>query len=96
MRDHSLYCVESTGRFDSNVCEQQNFESCELCNEHLPCTGLLHGVSTLMQYFVVPLNGSKYYLMYTFKAVLGILGPSKSLLCNTLETLAKTCKLKYM
>ena len=41
-----------------------------------PRTGVWNDVSTLNQYFVLPKNGSKYYLKYTFLAflVLGILG----------------------
>ena len=42
---------------------------------------LLNGVSNLKQYFDLRLNGSKYYLMYTFKAfhVLRILDYNTSL-----------------
>ena len=37
--------------------------------------GFWNGSNTLKQYFVLPKNGSKYYLKYTFLAflVLGIL-----------------------
>ena len=43
---------------------------------HVPRTGFWNGASTLKQYFVLPKNGSKYYLKYTFFIfpVLGILG----------------------
>ena len=39
-------------------------------------TGFWNGASALNQYFVLPKNGSKYYLKYTFLTfpVLGILG----------------------
>ena len=42
----------------------------------VPGTGFWKGDSTVKQYFVLPKNGSKYYLKYTFLAfpVLGILG----------------------
>ena len=42
----------------------------------VPGTGFWNGASALKQYFVLPKNGSKYYLKYTFFAfpVLGILG----------------------
>ena len=48
---------------------------------HVPGTGFWNGASTLKQYFVLPKNGSKYYLKYTFLAfpVLGILGLGTSL-----------------
>ena len=44
-------------------------------------TGFWNGASTLKQYLVLPKNGSKYYLKYTFLAfpVLGILGLSTPL-----------------
>ena len=49
---------------------------------HVPSTGFLNGASNLKQYFVLPLNGSKYCFMYTFKAihVLGVFDPSTSLM----------------
>ena len=45
-------------------------------SRHVPGTGFGNGASTLKQYFVLPKNGSKHYLKYTFLAfpVLGILG----------------------
>ena len=48
---------------------------------HVPWTGFLNGASIWKQYVFLPFNGSKYYLMYTFKAVhvLGIFDPSASL-----------------
>ena len=48
---------------------------------HVPRTGFWNGASTLKQHFVLPKNGSKYYLKYTFLVfpVLGILGPGTSL-----------------
>ena len=36
---------------------------------HVLWTSFLNSPSTLDQYFVLPSKGSKYYLMYTFKAV---------------------------
>ena len=44
-------------------------------------TGFGNGTSSLKQCFVLPKNGSKYYLKYTFLAfpVLGILGLGTSL-----------------
>ena len=49
---------------------------------HVPGTGFWNGASTLNQYFVLPMNGSKYYLKYTFLVfpVLGILGLGTSLI----------------
>ena len=43
---------------------------------HVSGTDFWNGTSTLKQYFVLPKNGSNYYLKYTFLAilVLGILG----------------------
>lgn len=38
-------------------------------SRHVPWTGFFHGVSTLMQCIVLPLNASKYYLMCTSKVV---------------------------
>ena len=48
---------------------------------HVPGTGLWNGASTLKQHFVLPKNGSKYYLKYTFLVfpVLGIFGLGTSL-----------------
>ena len=48
---------------------------------HVPGTNFWNGGSTLKQYFVLPKNGSKYYLKYTFLVfpVLGILGLGTSL-----------------
>ena len=42
----------------------------------VPGTGFWNGASILKQYFVLPKNGSKYYLKYTFLVfpILGILG----------------------
>ena len=42
----------------------------------VPGTGFWNGASSLKQYFVLPKNGSKYYLKYMFLAfsLLGILG----------------------
>ena len=50
--------------------------------------GFLNGASTSEHCFVLPLNGSKHCLLYTFKAIyiLGILDPGTSLdntLCTT-------------
>ena len=55
-----------------------------LATRHVPGTGFGNGVSTLKQYFVLPKNGSKYYLKYTFFVfpVLGILGLGTSLLAT--------------
>ena len=41
-----------------------------------PGKGFWNGASALKQYFVLPKNGSKYYLKYTFLVfpILGILG----------------------
>ena len=59
--------------------------------------GFWNGASTLKQYFVLPKNGSKYYLKYTFLAfpVLGILGLGTPLLYTlcTLYTLYTLCTL---
>ena len=54
----------------------------ELQPRHVPGTGFCNGASTSKQYFVLPKNGSKYYLKYTFLAfsVLGILGLGTPLL----------------
>ena len=51
--------------------------------------GSLNDTSPLKQHFVLPLNGSKHYLMNTFKAVhfLEILHPSTSLVSITLISL---------
>ena len=48
---------------------------------HVLGTGFWNGASTLKQYFVLPKNGSKYYLKYTFLVfpVLGIFGLGTSL-----------------
>ena len=48
---------------------------------HVPGTGFWNGASTLKQHFVLPKNGSKYYLKYTFLVfpVLGIFGLGTSL-----------------
>ena len=48
---------------------------------HVPGTGFSNGASTLKQHFVLPKNGSKYYLKYTFLVfpVLGIFGLGTSL-----------------
>ena len=48
---------------------------------HVPGTGFWNGASTLKQHFVLPKNGSKYYLKYTFLVfpVLGIFGLRTSL-----------------
>ena len=56
---------------------------------HVPGTGFWNGASTLNQYFVLPKNGSKYYLKYTFLAfpVLGILGLGTSLVEMYLATM---------
>ena len=50
-------------------------------SRHVPRTGFWNGISTLKQYFVLPKNGSKYYLKYTFLAfpVLGVWGLGTSL-----------------
>ena len=50
-------------------------------DRHVPGTGFWNGPISLKQYFVLPKNGSKYYLNYTFLAfpVLGILGLGTSL-----------------
>ena len=50
--------------------------------------GFWNGVSTLKHYFVLPNNGSKYYLKYTFLAfpVLGILGLGTPLVRGTTPT----------
>ena len=52
----------------------------------------MNGASALMQYFVLPLNGSKYYLKYTFKAihVLAILDPSAPLIVS-IQNVRKYC-----
>ena len=44
-------------------------------------TGFCNGASTLKQYFVLPKNGSRYYLKYTFLSfpVLRIMGFSTPL-----------------
>ena len=49
---------------------------------HVPGTGFWNGASTLKQHFVLPKNGSKYYLKYTFLVfpVLGIFGLGTSLM----------------
>ena len=49
---------------------------------HVLGTGFWNGPSSLKQYFVLPKNGSKYYLKYTFLVfpVLGILGLGTSLM----------------
>ena len=48
---------------------------------HVLGTGFWNGASTLKQHFVLPKNGSKYYLKYTFLVfpVLGIFGLGTSL-----------------
>ena len=48
---------------------------------HVPGTVFWNDPSSLKQYFVLPKNGSKYYLKYTFLVfpVLGILGLGTSL-----------------
>ena len=50
-------------------------------------TSFWNGVSTLKQYFVLPKNGSMYYLKYTFLAfpVLGILGVGTPLVAILLK-----------
>ena len=50
-------------------------------DRHVPGTGFWNGASTLKQHFVLPRNGSKYYLKYTFLVfpVLGIFGLGTSL-----------------
>ena len=52
---------------------------------HVPRTGFSNGASTLKQHFVLPKNGSKYYLKYTFLVfpVLGIFGLGTSLAAAT-------------
>ena len=54
---------------------------------HVPGTGFWNGANTLKQYFVLPKNGAKYYLKYTFLVfpVLGILGLGTSLVPTTLS-----------
>ena len=56
--------------------QQMGNQDDRLQARHVPGTGFWNGASTLKQYFVLPKNGSKYYLKYTFLAfpVLGILG----------------------
>ena len=53
----------------------------------VPGTGFWNGASTSNQHFVLPKNGSKYYLKYTFFAfpVLGILGLGTSLVGEASE-----------
>ena len=50
----------------------------------VPGTGFWNGANNLKQYFVLPKNGLKYYLKYTFLAfpVLGILGLGKTLVAT--------------
>lgn len=65
----------------------QILKLCVECTRHVPWTGCLKSARILMQYFALPLNGSKYYPMYTFKAiqVLEILEPGSDLECTRLE-----------
>ena len=60
-----------------------------IVRRHVLWTGFLNGASTLKQYFVLPLNGLEYYLMYTFKVVhvLWILDPGTYLHLTPLEQL---------
>ena len=63
---------------------------------HVPGTGFGNGASTLKQHFVLPKNGSKYYLKYTFLAfpVLGIFGLGTSLVptrCSSLWYMIERC-----
>ena len=62
--------------------EREWGKALQLSGRHVPGTGFWNGASTLNQYFVLPKNGSKYYLKYTFLVfpVLGILGLGTSLL----------------
>ena len=53
------------------------FASCAAVSiRDVPGTGFWNNTSTLKQYFILPKNGSKYYLKYTFLVfpVLGIFG----------------------
>ena len=56
-----------------------------MLTRHVPGTGFWNGPSSLKQYFVLPKNGSKYYLKYTFLVfpVLGILGLGTSLVLTS-------------
>ena len=60
---------------------------------HFSGRGFLNGASSLMQYVVLPLNVSEYYLMYAMNAihVLGILNPDK-FLSHTLRAEAILCQ----
>ena len=53
-----------------------------MVTRNVPWMGVLNSASTLKQYFVLPLNGSKYYLSCTFTGVhvLGILDPCTSVM----------------
>ena len=53
----------------------------------VPRTGFWNGTKTLKQYFVLPKNGSKYYLKYTFLVfpVLGVLSLGTPLMPDTNE-----------
>ena len=58
---------------------------CMVASGGVPGTGFWNGASTSKQYFVLPNNGSKYHLQYTFLAfpILGILAIGTPLVASS-------------
>ena len=64
-------------KYDILIEHIEHITSHHICSRNVPRMVFLNSGNKLRQYFGLPSNGSKYYLVYTFKVVhvLAILDP---------------------